>query len=934
MSATIVGRTAELAILQRVLGGISDEPAAIVIEGDVGAGKTTVWDAAVSAARELRYRVLVSRPDESEQSLPYVALTDLLDGIVDDPNISLPGPQHRALRVAVLLDEPENGPPDQRAVAVATLNLLRSLSQRSPVVVAIDDLHWMDSPSARVLEYVVRRLEDERIGVMVAVRATATAPSPTLLDRTLSGRELHRVALAPLDADALGDLLAARLATPLPRLMMAQVALASAGNPLFALELARGIQRGEIEPRTGEPLSVPRNLQQFVQERMALLPADTRELLFLASAAPDPTIDLLEMAAHRSDAVPAALEAAVSAGVLEISGNHLRFMHPLFASTLYHAVSPGRRRRLHRELAALVSGPDERARHLSLGADGPDRIAAAAVDDSARRASARGAPDAAADLAERAYELTPSGDTGDRHQRQIDAAEYHFASGNVRRARQIFEEAAGVLPPGPVRASVLRRLAKVRYRSDSCSVAAQLLTRALAEAADDSTLSASIERDLAWAVMLCGDLEAASTHASSALELISRMGNVPMVAEVLAATAMADFLRGMGLPADVMRRAISLEGVAAETPIEWRPSMMLAMMLNWSGATSQARHRFDDLHRQTLEAGEETSLPFLLAQMSESATSEGDFESALSRAEDAIAVSLQTGQEPMRAAALHAMALAQAHRGDVDHARATALAGLRLAEKVGSVVMMMWNQAVLGFVELSVDDPAAAHEHLAPLLAWLDIVGIGEPGMLHFIPDEVEALVALGQLEKANDLLASYEADAGRLQRPSAQLAASRCRALHMAASGNPAEAVKTLREALEGLSSDVPSFERARALLVLGSVQRRTRRRRDARDSLESALAIFDQLDARTWSMKARRTLGGGKTPARDGQSNLTPAELRVAQLVAGGATNREAADLLFVSTRTVELHLTSVYQKLGIRSRTQLAVRMAADRSPSGAP
>ncbi|CAN5578281.1 LuxR family transcriptional regulator [soil metagenome] len=930
MSTTIFGRTAELSRVKNMLEEIRQGPAGLMIDGDIGAGKTTLWKAAVAGARQMEYRVLEAHPAESEESLPYAALGDILEGVVDDPDLRLPDPQHRALKVAVLLDEPVGGPPDQRAVSVATLSALRSLSKRSPVLVAVDDLQWMDGPSVRVLEFVVRRLQHERLGVVAAYRSNARAAASKVFERSVPGPDAHRLRLEPLGSDALDALLRARLGTSLPRSMVAQVERASGGNPLFALEIARGIQRGEIQPQTGEPLAVPRTLQQYAKERLSHLPPHVRDLLFVAAAVSDPTIDLLEATAPL-ESVSVAIDVAVSAGVLEVIGDRLQFAHPLFASTLYHAISARRRRALHRRLAQLVPGPDERARHLALGTEGADPSAAAAVEAAARRASARGAPDAAAELAERAYELTPPEDADDLERRRIDAGEYHFVSGNLDRARQIFEEMAAVLAPGPVRASVLRRLAKVRYRNDSCSIAAQLLTRALAEAGEDGALKAQVERDLAWAVMLCGDMEAAAGHANSALELIREASADSMFAEVLAATAMAEFLRGGGLPAESMRRAIDLEGTDSDTPIEWRPSMMLGMMLNWSGASSEARRRFDDIHRRALEAGEDTSLPFLLAQMSESATREGDFTAGIRRADEALTMSLQTGQKPMRAAALSAKALAEAHLGNLDDARITAHAGLELAEAVGSVVMMMWNQAVLGFIELSADAPAAAHANLAPLVAWREVVGIREPGMLRFLPDEIEALVALGELEKADALLAGYEADAIRLDRPWARLAAARCRALHAAAAGDSIGAVEALRLALEEHTGAVQPFELARSMFVLGSVQRRTRRRKDARESLQSAQQIFDELGAKTWSDKARRlTERPGGAAKRGGEANLTPAERRVAQVVARGATNREAAGRLFVSVRTVELHLTSVYRKLGIRSRTELAARMAADALP----
>jgi DNA-binding CsgD family transcriptional regulator len=269
--------------------------------------------------------------------------------------------------------------------------------------------------------------------------------------------------------------------------------------------------------------------------------------------------------------------------------------------------------------------------------------------------------------------------------------------------------------------------------------------------------------------------------------------------------------------------------------------------------------------------------------------------------------------------------LVEAHLGRIEEARASARTGLALSQRVGSVLSMMQSQTVLGFIELSVDDPAAAHGYLAPLVGWLDVVGIREPGALRFVPDEVEALVALGELDKADALLTAYEADAARLDRTWAMLAAARCRALHTAAAGDSVAAAASLERGLNDYGALVPPFERARALFVLGTIERRTRRRKAARASLQGALEVFDHLGAKSWSGKALRMLGG--SPSRLGadlMAGLTPAEQRVARFVASGATNREAADRLFISVRAVELHLTSIYRKLGIRSRTELALRM----------
>jgi DNA-binding CsgD family transcriptional regulator len=228
-------------------------------------------------------------------------------------------------------------------------------------------------------------------------------------------------------------------------------------------------------------------------------------------------------------------------------------------------------------------------------------------------------------------------------------------------------------------------------------------------------------------------------------------------------------------------------------------------------------------------------------------------------------------------------------------------------------------------VELSLDRPSTAHEWLGPLPRWVDVISIRDPGIVRFVPDEAEALVAIGALHEAEDILAGYEDDARRLGRPAALLAAARARAILCSTAGDPSAGAALLERALDEWAGLVPPFERARAQFVLGTVLRRTLRRRQARAALEEALAAFTNLGAALWADKAERMLGGADEATLDVLQPLTPAERRVAEVVAGGATNRAAADQLFVSVRGVEVHLTSIYRKLGIRSRTELASLLA---------
>lgn len=930
MPDVILDRAAELAVVERFLDDLGAGAAALLVEGEVGAGKTTLWRAGVEAARARGYVVLDCHPAEAEATLAFAGLGDLLDRVLPRSREVLPEPQYRALEVAALVTDPGDAPPDQRAVSVATLGLLRALAHETPIVVAVDDLQWLDAPTARVLEFVLRRLAAERVGLVASLRPGGAEGLSVLLARDFGGRDAYRLPLSPLSSSALDRLFRSRLGSGFPAPVQSQVAAASGGNPMFALEIARAVQRGDVRLTPGEPVPVPGGLQDLVRGRLMALPEDLRDVLVVAASASGPTVDILERAVPGRP-VPRLVHEAARAGILELDGTRLRFAHPLFASTLYHSMGQEGRRAMHARLAPLVSAPDERARHLSLAADGPDAAIAAALDEAARGAAARGAPDAAAVLAGRAADLTPEDDRDDRDRRRVEAAEYHFLSGDTSRARAELEAVVSELRPGSIRADVLRRLAKVRYRNDSCAVAAELLTRALDEVGADRSLRAGIERDLAWAVTLCGDVPDAAEHARAALRLLADRPDDPMRVEVTAAAGLADFLLGSGRDGLMQHDAPGKEGHRRDVPIEWRPSMILGMVLKWTGDLDGARARFAELRRRTSEAGDEASLPFLLAQMSEAATWAGDWSEARRDAEDAHAIAIQTGQEPIRGHVLYAKALVEAHLGLVEDALVSASTGLAVSERAGSVVGMMLNQAVLGFAELSREDPAAADRHLGPLVAWQEVVGIRDPGVLRFMPDEIEALIGLGSPDRAEALLAQYEAEAARLSRPWAVLAGARCRALLDAAQGDVEGAAGRLAAALDRHTDKSHPFDRARAVLALGTIERRTRRRRVARLSLEAALEVFDRLGARLWSARARRLLGRAEDHSPGTLSGLTPGERRVAELVASGRTNREVADHLFVTVRAVEVHLTNTYRKLGIRSRTELAARLAgpdADR------
>jgi DNA-binding CsgD family transcriptional regulator len=485
--------------------------------------------------------------------------------------------------------------------------------------------------------------------------------------------------------------------------------------------------------------------------------------------------------------------------------------------------------------------------------------------------------------------------------------------------------------PGRERAYLLHRLGQVHYLEDSWATADQVLTRAFAEAGDDPSLRCEIAQGLAFARHVRGDIPAAAARAREALTLAAQAGDPALISESLVLVSLYEFFLGRGIRRDLMALAATLEESAASP----RPAHLLsrgmvwASMLKWADEFEAARSAFEELHRRAVERGDEASLAFLLSNMSELECWAGNWELAARYANDGRRVAALTEQGTMVSANLYAKALVEAHRGLVDSARAAAEEALAHAKASGNATVTLMSLSALGFLELSLGEPAAAHARLGPITEGLASLGLGEPGVLRFLPDEVEALIELGDLEQARALVDALEERGRALDRAWALATGARSRGLLLAAEGDLAGAHAALGRALQAHERLPHPFERGRTLLALGTVQRRRREKRAAREMLERALAIFDHLGARLWVEKTRgelRRIGG--RAASGGE--LSETEERIVALVCAGRTNEEIAQTLSLSAKTVAWNLSKVYRKLGVRSRTELAARASAGWRP----
>jgi len=924
----IIGRDDELAAVGRFLTSVSEGPAALLLQGDPGIGKTTLWKEAVAAARRNDFRVLGCRPVQSETRLSYGGLGDLLEEVIDDVLPTLPEPQRDALEVALLRAPATRGRPDQRAVSLALLGALRILAAFHRVLVAIDDVDWLDASSARLLRFVLRRLRDESVGILFTVRAGDPDQDPLEVSAELPAGRVGRLWVGPLNVKAIDRVLRSRLGTSLQRTTLLQLHRTSGGNPFFALEIARALLQKRPTAEPGHALPVPESLQELIRGRLARLPAEARQDLQIIAALSQPTVSLVE-AASKGRRVTG-LGPAIEAGVVEVEGERIRFSHQLLASAVNQEMPQGRRQELHRRLAEVVTNPEERARHLALAVETPDSDVASALEEAGRMARSRGAPDAAAELFDMAVRLTPPDQSQEIRRRVMEASATHHEAGDTARARELLAHAVDMSPRGPPRAEALTRLGMVTAAEGGWKHAGALFRSALTEAGDDPSLRWLIEQDLGYAAFFTGDVRGAEDHSRTAKELAESSGDPAAVAESLQFWCYLAFLRGRGILQEELDRATALE---QETEEHWlsnvRPTYVLAQLLKYSDEFDASRSAFLRLLDSATERGNEHAVPALLAHLTELEVWAGQWEAASRYADEALDHSLQTGMAFYQGMAQYAKALVDAHLGLVESARQAAEEGIRLAEQTGAVTTRLSNLGVLGFLEISLDQPAPANRNLRTAVDLVSSMMVEEPGLFRVVPDAVEALIGVGEVGEAAALLESFEGRARSLERIWALATAARSRALLLAVSGDLSASLDQLAVAITWHDRLPVPFERGRTLLARGSVLRRAKRKREAKASLEQALQTFDRLGAALWSKKARAELEriGGRAPAPLG---LTPTEERVAELVAAGRTNREVAEALFMSVNTVEANLKRIYRKRGVRSRAELAATFARGAAP----
>ena len=921
----LVGRERALVVVERFLDRLAG-PAALVVEGNPGIGKTTVWQEGVRLATARGASVLSCRPVQAEVSLAFGGLVDLFEHVADSRLAALPLVQRDALAVALRRRAPDTALPDVLTVSAGARAVILSLAATGPVLLAIDDAQWLDKSTAATLAYVIRRLDHEAVGLFVAHRPEDRVAGDDAL--AIAAMPTQRIELEPLSLSSLHHVIRARTGLIAPRPLLHRIAESSRGNPFFAIELAKAIVDAGRRPGPGEPLPAPATIVDLTARRIRRVPADTREALLVLASLSAPTLALIEAILGRDPGD--SLDAARDEGILEPGIDPPRFAHPLFAESVLRLASQRDRRRIHAEIAGRLDEPEERARHLALTVDPPDAAIAEALEAGATAARSRGALRAAAELLDQACRFTPAPQREAAHRRAFGAAELSILAGDRGSAGVLLREIVGAAG-SPLRERAVGLLAEIIANGGGVAEAETLLVEARLSAVLPD-VAGRLDLDLAYVSLLRLDPAEAVRCASRARAGLADIGHDALLAEAVAYESLARVLAGLDLDEDALALALRLEDASRPPYMGLPPSGVVGLVRAFTADHAEARRLLTTAQASLDLLGDDCDLAHALLWVSWLELRSGRLPEAASLARQAATMAESTGSELLRAWSVAQAALVEAHRGDRAATDGLILEAIGDGALPGGLVGV-WLLAARGLAALGAGDASAAATAFRPLAGTVGRAPLAEPVLGFYIPDAVEAFAIVGEPSLARALLGPFAHAANERGRAWARAVACRAEAAILVSEGAIARAEETLRDAAQRLAGlDLP-LERARTLLALGRLERRLGARRAARDTLEAAAALFDAATASGWARVARAELG--RVPGRRVEpSVLTPGELRVAELSGGGRTNREVAGLLYLSPKTVEANLARIYRKLGISTRAELgawvAARSRGDASP----
>ncbi|WP_188108921.1 helix-turn-helix transcriptional regulator [Mycolicibacter arupensis] len=911
----LADRKAEAAAVRAFLETALTEPATLLVEGEAGIGKSTLlWDAA-AAATDRGYRVLSAAGAPTEVRYAYAAVADLLGGVDAAVLAALPD-QQRAAIDRVLLGGADGPASDERVLATAFLEVIRGMSAVAPVLLCVDDAQWLDMSSQMVIGFAQRRLTG-RAGMMLTVRTgTSAAPELNWLKPARPG-SLTRLRVTPLTLGGVHTLISARLGHTLPRPSITRIHETSGGNPFYALELARFIDEDPARAAVG----LPDALVGLVRDRIGHADPETGAVLLATACAAQPTVERVSQATGISpERVVELAEVEPAHGVIELDGSRLQFRHPLFATGVSASAGPAAQRAMHRRLADTVEEPELAARHLALAATTADPDVLQALDAAASVTQGRGAPAVAAELIELAINLG-----GDTPVRRLQAAEQHFRSGSIAKARGHLETTLEELPPGGLRCAALTALAAVTGYAENLAEAAELLVQAI-ETADNPILEFQARLLLVPTVGMIGRLKESVDHADAAVAQAEQLHVDAFRSQALAIQAVVRFVYGLGVDRQALQTAIDLEVPGGTIVVTFQASAVAAIIAGWRGELDAARERLQVIRQSCLRSGTEIDILWVAHHATMVDLWAGRYADAAATADEAVQRAEQMGAKHVLIEAWIGQSEVAAYLGQDDRARDIAAAALNSCGGTGAALLADAAVRVLAFVAVSRGDHLAAATVLEPLLNDFDPDHDTEIITGGYLPDAIEALTALGRLDEAEPLIIALEVNGARLDRPWMLATGARGRSHWLVARGELEAAEQAALEALVHHGRLPMPFETARTQLLLGQIQRRRRRKQAGQASVGAALATFEQLGSGLWAQRARAELD--RMAATGPGSGLTTAERRVAEHAAAGLSNKQIAAELFIAPKTVEMTLSTVYRKLGIRSRAGLfAALKAAD-------
>ncbi|WP_234426739.1 helix-turn-helix transcriptional regulator [Streptomyces niger] len=922
-SRGLVGRGRERRLIDDLLLAGADGGAALLLWGEPGIGKTALLDYAAERARAMggdgaaghgrpAPYVLHARGIETETVLPFATLADLLVPFSARFR-DLPGVQRAALEACLALSgEPLDNP---YAACMGALNVLVAMGEERPVVVLVDDLHWADPSSQRTLLFIARRLTCTR----VALAATSREDHGESTVRSVPAVEL--TGLAATDCAALVRDAGLHM---VPAVLDELVAI-SDGNPLALLELAGGLtpRQARGESPLADPPSFGRHLERAWAARMDGLPVASRKALVVLAASRSTASDTLSDALTADGLALADLSPAEEHGLVVATAGGLDFRHPILRPLVLARAPLAHRLAAFQALAEVTTGP-LRAWYRAAASPGPDETAAAALAEAAQEARRRSAFEESALAWRRAAALTPERAT--RAERLRRAAGDAFIGGSPS-GPQWCEEALRITTDPAVRADIELLLGRMyTWNGDPARAYGLLVEAADAIRPTDPARACILYADAVVPARMDGHVMDAVRIAEVSLGLASETGPERWLSLTMLGAALV-------LAGQVERGAAMLDAADGHgTGDRVRNQQLYALAGQaWSRAEEPARSR--RLLNTAIDSARRHSapgvLPFTLTIRSELETRVGRWTPAYGDAMEALRWAAELGQLTSVGYALYCLARLDALRGDRAHCEEQVVRARREVGACGIGCMELYLTAAVGLSALAHGDHEMAADQLEESFAHAVAQGVGNPEVVPFAADLVEAHMRAGRAARAaevTDWLADRARDTGLA---SVEAAAARCRGL-LAESWEGAES--HFGTALKAHQRTNAPFERARTLLCWAEMCRRLRRPAVARSPLTSALATFESLGAVPWARRAAGELaaaGGaprGRPAGRGALELLTPQEFQVSRAVARGLNNTEAAASLFVSRKTVEAHLTRVYRKLKVRSRTDLTRILAA--------